>query len=49
MFRPALKNRANYFRILNNIKAARDYYPGIMEVTPSDLVNLAFLPEEFLD
>ncbi|KAI6264460.1 hypothetical protein MCOR31_011900 [Pyricularia oryzae] len=34
-----LKNRAEYFRVLNEIKVARDHYPGIMEVTPSDLVN----------
>ncbi|KAI6439211.1 hypothetical protein MCOR17_011922, partial [Pyricularia oryzae] len=32
-----LKNRAEYSRVLNEIKAARDHYPGIMEVTPSDL------------
>ncbi|KAL5910744.1 hypothetical protein ACKVV7_009342 [Pyricularia oryzae] len=33
------KNRAEYFRILNEIKVTRDYYPGIMEVTPFNLVN----------
>ncbi|KAI6293749.1 hypothetical protein MCOR33_008905 [Pyricularia grisea] len=32
-----LKNRAEYSRVLNEIKVARDYYPGIMEVTPFDL------------
>ncbi|KAI6406817.1 hypothetical protein MCOR24_007628 [Pyricularia oryzae] len=40
-----LKNRAEYFRILNEIKVARDYYPGIMErIASHALAALRFTP-----